>query len=126
MVYGKGMKRQYEQVVQELSAENKAKLEEIEELPALVSLLAEVEDIAFKFGQGRFGGFGKDLDRLSEVKEAILKILVASFMLHKDREEALELAQKQCEQADKVVESAKKFVAAELSSRVMDKFNERN
>ena len=126
MVYGKGMKRQYEQVKSELSAERQAKLEEIEELPVLVELLAEVEDIAFKFGRGKFGEFGKGLDRLSEIKKTILKILIESFMLHKSREKALELAQKQCEQADRVVESAKEFVARELSSRVMNKFNERN
>ena len=126
MIYGKGMKRQYEQCKSELSAEHQAKLNEIEELPVLVSLIGEIEDIAFKFGRGKFGGFGEDLDRLSTVKETILKILIASFMLQKNGAEALELALAQCEQADNVVESAKKFVAAELASKAVDRFNERN
>jgi len=121
MIYAKGMKRQYEQVKSELPAEHQKELESIEEIPAIVSMVAEVEDIAFNFGKGV-----GDLDRLVAAKRAILNILISSYMLHKKTEEALKVAMDQCEAADRVVESAKKLVAKELASKVINKYNERN
>jgi hypothetical protein len=121
MIYGKGMKRQYEQVKSELSVEDQKDLESIAEIPAITAMVAEVEDIAFNFGKGV-----GDLDRMVKVKRSILDILVSSHLLHKATEEALKVALDQCKASDRVVRSAKNLVAEELTSKVINKYNERN
>lgn len=121
MIYSKGMNRQYEQVKSELTDDQKKLLDKSSEVDALVSLIAEVEDIAYNFGKDV-----GDLDRLVAVKDRILRILISSSLLHWNREEALRLAELKCEAADRVVESAKNLVAEEITSQVFERYNERN
>ena len=105
----------------ELSVEDQKDLESIAEIPAITAMVAEVEDIAFNFGKGV-----GDLDRMVKVKRSILDILVSSHLLHKATEEALKVALDQCKASDRVVRSAKNLVAEELTSKVINKYNERN